>query len=149
MYHSITFRNMSGTSYNTWNDWHLIPTSRPTIAHPEMLSTYVTIPGRQGSLNITNYLYSEPIYQDRSGTIEFYVMEGYVDHRITETNMLKFLQGRKMQVIFEDDPGYYYVGRIKLDKWTNEASRPSVSISYIIEPYKYNLSTGAKMLGIF
>lgn len=151
MYHSITFSTRSGSSasYNTWSDWHLIPTSRPTIAHPEMVTNYVKIPGRSGSLDLTNYLYSEPIYRDRNGSFDFYVVEGGKDFQTIEREMLKALHGQKMNVIFEDDSSYYYVGRFKVESWKNEASRPRVTISYIIEPYKFNRSSNARVLGDF
>lgn len=149
MYHSITFRTSSGTDYNTWSNWHLIPASRPTIAHPEMVITRVTIPGKVGTLDLTDYLYSKPIYKDRTGSFEFYVMEGYTDQRTVHAEMLKILHGRKVKVYFEDDPGYYYVGRTKIDSWRNEASRPTVTISYTIEPYKYNATTNAQVLDDF
>ena len=149
MYHSITFRTSSGVDYNTWSNWHLIPASRPTIAHPEILTVSVSIPGKSGSIDLTNYLYSKPIYKDRTGSFDFYVMEGYGDHRTTKAEMLKILHGRKVKVIFEDDPNYYYNGRMKIDKWTNEASRPTVTISYTIEPYKYKISNNARVTNDF
>lgn len=149
MYHSITFRTSSGIDYNTWSNWHLIPASRPTIAHPEMVITSIKIPGRTGSIDLTNYLYSQPIYKDRTGSFEFYVMEGYSDQRLVLKEMLEILHGKKVKIFFEDDPGYYYVGRIKIDKWQNEASRPTATISYIIEPYKYDSDTNEQILDDF
>ena len=59
MYHSITFGD--GSLYpsgspkegqfmgiNTWDDWHLIPSSRPVIASPGVSTNFVEIPGKHG-----------------------------------------------------------------------------------------------------
>lgn len=149
MYHSITFRTSSDTDYNTWSNWHMIPASRPVITHPEMVITTVQIPGKSGSIDLTNYLYNKPIYKNRSGSFDFYVMEGYNDYRTTKMEILKVLHGQKVKMIFEDDPNYYYVCTIKVDKWINEASRPSVTISYTAEPYKYQLSDDKRITNDF
>ena len=44
MYHSITFDNEK----NTWDDWHLIPSSRPLVAPPSIKSNYVDVAGVDG-----------------------------------------------------------------------------------------------------
>ena len=43
MYHSITFGNK-----NTWNDWHLIPTSRPVFGLPSLKKKTLDIQGGAG-----------------------------------------------------------------------------------------------------
>lgn len=147
MYHSITFLTNNGrTKYNTWSDWHLIPASRPTIAHPEMTLNYITIPGRKEPIDITGYLYKNPIYKDRTGSFTFYVIEGYEKPEDVERKILAAIHGKRLAMIIEDEPGYYYIGRFTVDDWRNEANRPRCVISYTIEPYKYNLSNDAKHL---
>ena len=58
--HSVSFGDLyvpSGQSYtafnvvaNTWTDWHLIPSSRPAIAHPTVVTKFVENPGSDGLL---------------------------------------------------------------------------------------------------
>ena len=43
MYHSITFG-----SKNTWEDWHLVPTSRPLFLPPKQKKSITDIPGGDG-----------------------------------------------------------------------------------------------------
>ncbi len=43
MYHSITIGNK-----NTWDDWHLIPATRPLFNPPTVKTNMVNIPGGDG-----------------------------------------------------------------------------------------------------
>lgn len=166
MYHSITFAELTGGTYtndeavnadrkelsgmlkgyNTWYDWHLIPTSRPTIAHPEVLTKFVQIPGKSGQLDLTNYVCTKSVYANRTGTLQFYAIEEYTDYRVLRTEMMRILHGRKLRINLEDDPLYYYVGRIDVNGWVNEKSRPKISITYNLEPYKYSIATGERQM---
>ena len=74
MYHSITFGDR-----NTWDDWHLIPSTRPLFNPPDAKTHYVDIPGANGQLDLIESLTGYPLYENRTGSIEFYVANGYED----------------------------------------------------------------------
>ena len=61
MYHSITFGDK-----NTWDDWHLIPSKRPSFNPPNVKSQYVDIPGGNGVLDLTESLTGYPLYNTRT-----------------------------------------------------------------------------------
>ena len=48
MYHSITFGEK-----NTWDDWHLIPSSRPVFNPPVFREKFIDIPGVSGLLDLS------------------------------------------------------------------------------------------------
>ena len=62
MYHSITL----GTK-NTWDDWHLIPTSRPVVNPPSVKTNMIEIPGGDGVLDLTTALAGRVLYKNRTG----------------------------------------------------------------------------------
>lgn len=152
MYHSITFGD--GTLYpaghpkegqfagtNTWDDWHLIPAERPSIASPGVATNFVSIPGRDGSIDMSTYLVNRPVYGDRSGSFDFYVDN---DHEYWETIRMKimhFLHGKRLKMVLEDDPGWYWEGRFSVESWKSEASNSRVSINYQVGPYKRRISS--------
>lgn len=49
MYHSLII-NVGDNYIDTWDDWKLIPSSRPVIAPPIERTKFVTVPGRDLSL---------------------------------------------------------------------------------------------------
>ena len=46
MYHSLII-NVGDNYIDTWDDWKLIPSSRPVIAPPIERTKFVTVPGRE------------------------------------------------------------------------------------------------------
>ena len=135
MYHSITFGNK-----NTWDDWHLVPSSRPVIAPPDVKSKTVDIPGADGELNLTELLNGRPTYQNRTGSIEFIVVNDYWDWDVAYSTIMNYLQGKSMKMVLEDDPAYYYEGRFAVSEWRSDKSWSLITIDYNVYPYKKDLS---------
>ena len=135
MYHSITFGDK-----NTWDDWHLVPSSRPVIAPPDVKSKTVDIPGADGELNLTELLNGRPTYQNRTGSIEFIVVNDYWDWDVAYSTIMNYLQGKSMKMVLEDDPAYYYEGRFAVSEWRSDKSWSLITIDYNVYPYKKDLS---------
>ena len=136
MYHSITFGGK-----NTWDDWHLVPSSRPVIAPPDVKSKTVDIPGADGELNLTELLNGRPTYQNRTGSIEFIVVNDYWDWDVAYSTIMNYLQGKSMKMVLEDDPAYYYEGRFAVSEWRSDKSWSLITIDYNVYPYKKDLSS--------
>lgn len=135
MYHSITF----GTK-NTYDDWKLVPTSRPVFSAPEPITQYVEIPGGNGSIDLSDTLTGGIHYKNRTGSFEFLVLNEYngYDAMHLYSEIMEYLHGQKMYAILEDDPGYYYVGRFDIS-WSPEKDWSKINIGYNVLPYKYEV----------
>jgi phage-related protein len=144
MYHSLIFVD-GNVSKNTWDNWHLIPSSRPVVSRPTTNYKYVDIPGMDGSLDLSNYLVGRPTYSDCSGSFEFYVANDYGDWASRKSELSSFLDGREMKMFLEDDPQYYYLGRFALSSWKAGPNFSSVTIDYHVRPYKFKASNGEKV----
>ena len=159
--HSIQFGD--GTLVNgkfvgldTYEDFHLIPSSRPTISMPGVETKFVTIPGRDGSYDLTNFIRrGNPAYGDRSGTFEFYVENDWDEGARQEEfwmtiypRMVNALHGKKFKMVLrEDDPDYFWEGRFTVDKYDpGDGHHSTVSISYHVGPYKWKIRSGSDML---
>ena len=136
MYHSVIFQD-GNIRYNTWDNWRLIPSSRPTIVQPTPVFKYVDIPGRDGQLDTTDYLVGRPTYSDRKGSFEFYVANDGVAWTSRRTQIASVLNGKKMKMILEDEPNYYYYGRIFFKEWKPDPQFSKVIIEYQVGPYRY------------
>lgn len=134
MYHSITFGDK-----NTWDDWHLIPESRPLFLPPDTKTKFVDIPGADGHLDLTEALTGEPLYETRTGSITFYVMNGYWAWNEAYSTIMNYLHGQKMQAYLEDDPGFYYEGRFYINEWSSEKDYSKIVIDYNVSPYKIDM----------
>lgn len=131
MYHSITFG-----SKNTWDDWHLIPKSRPVFNPPPVKTHFVEIPGGDGSIDLSTALAGRPLFGNRVGSFEFYVENGFKDWSALYSEIMVYLHGQKMRAVLEDDPAYFYEGRFTVNAWKSEQQRSTIVIDYNVNPYK-------------
>lgn len=134
MYHSITLGDK-----NTWDDWHLIPKSRPLFNPPSVKTNYIEIPGGDGSLDLTTALAGRPVYKNRTGSWEFYVENGFKDWTVLYSEIMTYLHGKKLKAILEDDPNYYYEGRFAVNAWKSDPNWSIITIDYEVGPYKRSL----------
>lgn len=137
MYHSVTFG-----SKNSYDDWHLVPNGRPVISAPSIKNTLVEIPGLSGSLDFSELLTKFPTYSNRTGKIQFYVLNDYTNNQTwidRYHEIMNYIHGRISRITLEDDPSYFYEGRINIDSWTsnNDGSGSTISFGYNVDPYKY------------
>ena len=137
MYHSVTFGSM-----NSFSDWHLVPDSRPVIVMPEPKIVTVEVPGGNGLLDLSETLTKYPIYNNREGSLKFHVLNNKEPWQVLYHKIANYLHGKKMTMILEDDPDYYYYGRFKVT-WTsnNDGTWSDVEIAYTLDPYKYSITT--------
>ncbi len=140
MYHSITIGDK-----NTWDDWHLIPSSRPVVNPPNVRASMVDIPGSDGSLDLSNALIGRPTYADRTGTWDFYVDNGYGKWADRYSEVMGYLHGQRLTATLEDDPLFYYDGRFSVNQWRSDAYYSRISINYEVGPYKLYSATEGDM----
>ena len=131
MYHSITYGEK-----NTWDDWHLIPSSRPVFNPPSTKTQYVDLPGGNGQIDLTEALTGYPVYENRTGSHEFYVENGYKEWDELYSEIMNYLHGKYMEASLEDDPDYVYVGRFEVNEWKSDKWNSVITIDYNVYPYK-------------
>lgn len=153
-YHSLIFAdqitpdiftqpNMVDSYRHTWDYWRLIPSSRPIFPPPPVKELYQEIPGSDGSLDYTESLTGYPLYGNREGSLEFWVINnqdmsniGQKDWSVLYSEIMNYLHGRRKIVILEDDPSYYYEGRWSVNDWKSDKERSIITLDYKLYPYK-------------
>jgi hypothetical protein len=131
MYHSVTFGDK-----NTWDDWHLIPTSQPVILPPAVKSKYVDIPGADGEIDLSTLLSGRPVFSNRTGSLEFIVDNDHESWEVAYSNIANYLHGKRMRVILEDDPVFFYEGRIAVNEWRSNRNFATITLDYVFDPFK-------------
>ena len=134
MYHSITFGEK-----NTWDDWRLVPSSRPVFNPPAQKVKTLDIPGGDGVIDLSQALTGYPVYQNRTGSIEFIVMNGFKPWHMAYSDIMDYLHGQTMRAVLEDDPEYFYEGRFTVNAWKSEKDWSRITIDYSVGPYKWSV----------
>lgn len=130
-YHSITIGNK-----NTWDDWHLIPSSRPLVNPPPVKTAYVEIPGGDGILDLTTAMTGKPMFSNRTGSWEFYVENGFKGWTALYSEIMAYLHGQQLRAVLDDDTMYYYEGRFAVNQWRSDPAQSKIIIDYNVAPYK-------------
>lgn len=146
MYHSVTFGNK-----NTWDDWHLVPKTRPVVNPPEPKIKQIDIPGGDGVLDLTNALSGYTYFKNRTGSMEFIVVnelyqpvDTHEEWYAIYSNIMNYLHGKKMRMILDDDKGWFYEGRFKVNSWKSDAHYSSITIDYDVGPYKWDITSSTE-----
>ena len=133
-YHSIQIGD-----YNTYDDWSLVPTSRPVFQPPKLDSNIVSIPGSAFPLDLTNiftrYTGTAP-YKPVTSNIEFMVTDKKIPWWGLYSVIKNSIHGKRLRVVLLDDPDYYYDSLVEVGEWTSGESRSRITISFTPDPYR-------------
>lgn len=150
--HTISFGSVSNNTFtevaNTWTTWHLIPSTRPTVSQPDPVFKFVDIPGKQGKEDFSDFLLNGPQYGHRTGSWSFIVVPGFTDPAILRSNIANALHGKRLKIKLQDDPNYYYEGRLNVGTLESGQQYSTITITYELDPYKKLISpqgTGASL----
>ena len=128
----ITFGNV-----HSHKDLKLILTSKE-IGSPAVKTNKVDIPGADSALDLTDY-FGEPKYEDVTHKFEFTTIEPQSDFLTQYSTIKNAIHGKKVRIILDDDPTFFYLGRCYVSAFTDEKGIGTISVDCECEPYKYNL----------
>ena len=149
MYYALTFQSVDDDSivYNTYDDWKIVPSSRPLIEAPKVNTKYVSTNAVNGSIDLTTVLSSRPTYQTRTGSWTFYVLnslfddDNYDEWFVRYETIMQAIHGKKFKVFLEDDTEYYYICRLSVKEWKSPKDYSQITINYVADPYKLPINT--------
>lgn len=125
---------------HTLKDWNLGWTA-VNLGFPEAKTYEQDIPGADGTLDLTEAMTSGDVkYKNRPLSLEFEVEDkDFYRWSILASEIANYLSGRKMKIILDNDPYFYYAGRLGIDVEKTEKSESRLVISGDVEPYKCEL----------
>ena len=124
---------------HSYNDFGLLMKTK-VISPPEVQTKFLEVPMRNGSIDMTDTLTGSVKYKNRPITIKFKILDRYEDVWTKVSEVENYLHGDRMKVIFDDDPGFYYVGRLSVKNPSINKNVGTFEVTGIMEPYKYDAS---------
>lgn len=124
------------------NDWGLVLSSR-VISPPTPQTNYVSVPLRDGSIDLSGTLADDVKYNDRVITLTFTVVDPISEWSAKISMIQNYLHGKKMRIVFDDDIAFYYVGRASVNQWTSDRKLGTLVVECIVEPFKYDVLSSA------
>ena len=124
---------------HSYRDWGLILKSRPEISPPVSKTVYVDIPGSDGIIDLTESLTGEVKYNNRTIKCEFWVTDAKNRWTDIYSAIMDYLHGQHMRIVFDEDPIYYYIGRLQVNEWKSQIAVSTITIEGNAEPYKMEM----------
>lgn len=139
------FYSITINGKNTWDDWKLMPikAGRIDFAPPELRYEAADVPGSDDPLDFTEALTGYPLYKSRRGSIKFRFFDNGIPVRNRFDEIKNFLHGKHVRVIIEDQPEFYYEGRMTVGdvEWAKKGNWADFELSYILNAYKIELGS--------
>lgn len=124
-------------NYHSWNDLLLILGSKK-IETPKAKTNYIDIPGADGNLDLTEY-FGDINYNNRKITFNFTSIIPHKEFLEQYSLIQNLLDGKKVKIILDDDPDFYYYGRLSMSDWEASGAIAEFSIECDCDPFKYRM----------
>lgn len=132
----ITFGDL-----HSYRDLHLLLTGKE-IGSPETKRMKLDVPGADGSIDYTDF-FGEPKYEDVTHKFTFATIVPTTEFLSLFSTVKNAIHGKKMRIILDDDPQFYYVGRPEVSQFANDKNIGQIKIDAECEPFKYKLNKTA------
>lgn len=120
----------------SWEDYGLIPISRPYISTPKANYTLTQIPNSSTRLNITDFMPGGLTYESRTGEWRFAIDKS---HEMWKNwydgyyKMEELFHGKRVYVSLNDDPENIYKGRVSISSYDPGESYSTITLSYDLD----------------
>ena len=103
------------------------------IPMPVVQTSFVEIPGRDGTLDLTEG-FGLVRYLNRAITLTLYAVAPYEQ---AVSSFVNDVHGRRLQLVFDRDTTFYYMGRVSVDALDKHDGYCAITVNVTAEPYKY------------
>lgn len=110
--------------------------SHRDLGNPKPKTSLVEVPGSSVTLDFTE-AFGVVNYSNRKISLEFVGTDPWDDHFELEGNARDLLHGRKMQIRFDEDDSFYFIGRINIESWLYRNRGGKVKMSIDADPWRY------------
>ena len=124
---------------HSYYEWWLILTEKE-LKSPDIKTHTVEIEGSNGVLDFTDF-FGAVKYENRKLTFKFIKANIIPDGFLSLYSLVQeTLHGKKMQVILDDDPAYFYYGRVSINEWKSNKGIGEIVIEVDAEPFKQSIT---------
>lgn len=120
---------------HSYRDLNLI-LSEKEIGAPSVKKKLVEIEGADGSIDYTDF-FGGPKYGNATHKFTFSALVPRSDFLTHYSTIKNALHGKKLRIVLDGDPGFFYVGRCYVSNFKNEKGIGKIEVECECEPYKY------------
>ncbi len=125
---------------HTLRDWGAIITNTDVIGIPEPQTILLDVPGRSGRLDLSEVLTGDISYGNREIKMELAAEKDSEGWQEMCHHIFNKYHGRNVRVVFDDDPSFYYYGRVSVTDPKRLRRAGQMVLTVDAEPFKYELA---------
>ncbi len=139
VYSGVTFGDK-----HSYRDWGLFLRERPLFSAPKVKETRIDLMGADGDIDVTE-AYGPVRYENVTGGFIFSILGNRRTWESVYSKVKNAIHGRKMQVITDENPEYYYIGRLTVGDMSYRIDSKGGSLTAYIPvtgefyPYKFSV----------
>lgn len=139
--------NALGASFDgkhSWRDFGLVIGNSDIVGIPRPKTLLVEIPGASKRLDLSEALTGQIEYEGRELN---FVLGGIGPISSWQNRLSDFLlsiHGKRIKVILDTDPEYYYIGRASVESFSRERAIGQIKLKVDCDPYKYEIASSAE-----
>lgn len=133
---------MRGVKFNTihsYDDLGIILSSKK-ISPPSVKVNQVEIQGTDGYIDLSEALTGKPSYNNRNIKLTFAVIDASNNWLPIYSKVMNAVHGKKMNIILDDDKGYYYFGRVSVNDLESKKGSGTIVVDCDVDAYKYDVN---------
>ena len=127
-------KGISFDDFHSFRDFHLILKPKE-MASPAVKVRKIEIEGVDSSLDYTDF-FGEAKFEDFIQKFDFSTTVPQSEFLSLYSTVKNALHGKKMRIVLDDDPHFYYLGRVSVLPFTTDKGIGLVSVECDCEPYK-------------
>lgn len=121
---------------HSYRDWGLLFKSMPVISPPVPKTKLIPVPGSDAVIDLTESLTGQVHYEPRTIQFEFITTAARERWPVIYSDIMDALHGKRVRIIFDDDPNFYYTGRVSVDGLDADKRTAVITMTATVEPYK-------------
>ena len=121
---------------HTYRDWSLLTKTRPKISSPKPKLKMVQVPGTDTVIDLTERISGKVNYEMRTISFEFTMIDDRARWPSLYSEIMNYLHGKSIRIIMDDDPNFYYVGRVQVGDLEPDKKIATLTMEAQVEPYK-------------
>lgn len=119
---------------HSFRDLHLVQ-AKVVVEPAKPKTNFIDIPGADGSKDFSESPAERVVFNTRKITWTFKLYPG--DKWVSKyTQVSNAINGRLCKITLDDDPDYYYLGRVSVDKHAADGILHTITVVATCQPYK-------------
>ena len=108
------------------------------IPAPAVRTTRITVPGMDGSIDASQALTGEPIYDDVDISLPLFARKADAELQAIRRQFLDAYHGREVQLVLPHDADHYYLGTLSVGNLSGYGSG-EIPVTLHADPWRYKL----------